>query len=87
MNAKSIIVFTNPFGDHLIFKVPTIIIGNELNINIYDLNGRVVYRKIATTIDGEIRVDGLDKLENAHYFMEILNKDIGFSVVKKIIKN
>ncbi|EDP72022.1 CUB domain-containing protein [Flavobacteriales bacterium ALC-1] len=87
LNAKSIIVFTNPFGDHLIFKVPTIIIGNELNINIYDLNGRVVYRKIATTIDGEIRVDGLDKLENAHYFMEILNKDIGFSVVKKIIKN
>lgn len=86
-NINNIKILTNPFSEHIVFNVPPILVGRELNINIYDLAGRTVFSGQFTNIEEDIKVNGLEALSKSQYFMEISNTDMGLYVVKKIIKN
>ncbi len=86
ISANDIKVLPNPFNDSVVINVSTILIGSQLNINIYDLNGRLVYEKLYSAINSQISINGLDTLEKATYFLEISNEKLSFKVVKKLIK-
>lgn len=84
---NTITIVTNPFCEHIVFSVPSVLVGSELNISIYDLGGRIVFSHSYSNIESEIRINGLDELSKSQYFMEISNVDIGLNVVKKVVKN
>ena len=79
-------VVSNPFNDQLVINTPTILTGSELNIAIYDLNGRLVYKNAHSISDAQINIDNLSQLEKSTYFLEISNEEFGLNVVKKLIK-
>lgn len=76
----------NPFNTKVVINLPSLLIGRILNVNIYDLNGRLMFNKTYTNTTNKITVDGLNPLENAAYFISITNEETGFKVVKKLIK-
>lgn len=84
--AKSIRIIPNPFNDYIMINAPSEISGAQLNVNIYDISGRLVYEKSFALADDQIRINGLEELSNAHYFMEIINEELGLKVVNKIFK-
>ncbi|WP_179339849.1 PKD domain-containing protein [Winogradskyella ludwigii] len=86
IDVNDINIFPNPFKDHVTLNVPTILLGTELSINIYDLKGRLVYKNTKTSASNEITIGNLEVLERATYFLELYNEDLGFKVVKKLIR-
>ena len=86
ITANDFMVVPNPFNEKVVINVPTIFEGNDLNINIYDLNGRLVYKNTILNSDSQINITDLNVLERATYFLEISNKKVGMKVVKKLIK-
>ncbi|SDI16398.1 PKD domain-containing protein [Winogradskyella thalassocola] len=84
--ANDIKIFPNPFKSSVVINVPTILVGSQLNINIYDLKGRLVFKNSQTSLSNEIVINNLDVLGRATYFLEVSNKEVGFKVVKKLIK-
>ena len=76
----------NPFNASVIINLPVSVIGSTLDVIIYDLNGRIVYDEIHSNLEGSITISNLNTLERAPYFLKVSNKEVGFKVVKKIIK-
>jgi hypothetical protein len=83
---KDVTIKPNPFNSVIKISLPQSFNGNDLEINIYDLNGRVVYKKRESSINGSITINKLDNLEEAPYFIKIHNKDNGITIIKKLIK-
>ncbi|RYH72942.1 T9SS type A sorting domain-containing protein, partial [Flavobacteriaceae bacterium 144Ye] len=77
----------NPFNNEITISLPLSFNNESFNINIYDLNGRVVFKNIYTSNEGIIKVNGLHRLEEAPYFIKITNNSNGFSVMRKLIKH
>ena len=85
-NLDDIKVLSNPFSDHLIINVPTILTGSQLNITIYDLNGRRVYHNKHSVSTNQITINNLDELGKSTYLLEISNEEFGLNIVKKLVK-
>ncbi|MCK8482020.1 T9SS type A sorting domain-containing protein, partial [Psychroserpens algicola] len=83
---RTVTIKPNPFKTTITINLPLSFNGSDFNINIYDLNGRIVYKKQKSSIDGEIILNDLDRLEEAPYFIRISNNDNGLVVTKKLIK-
>ena len=85
-NFGNISIKPNPFEAKIKVNLPLSLNGNELDIKLYDLNGRIVYNKNHTSIEGVISINNLNNLTRAIYFIKISDKETGLSVTKKIIK-
>ncbi|MDG5492320.1 HYR domain-containing protein, partial [Psychroserpens sp. SPM9] len=85
-NSSDVTIKPNPFNTTIDINLPISFNGTDFNINIYDLNGRVVYKKLKSSIDGHIILNDLDRLEEAPYFIKISNNENGIVVTKKLIK-
>ncbi|WP_405572720.1 PKD domain-containing protein [Winogradskyella sp. Asnod2-B02-A] len=85
-NLDDIKVLSNPFSDQLIINVPTILTGSQLDITIYDLNGRMVYQNVHSISANQITINNLGELEKSTYLLEISNEEFGLNVVKKLVK-
>ena len=83
---KNVFIQPNPFNESVTINVPQTLTGLSLDVIIYDLNGRVIYNKAHSNLEGAITIRNLNTLEKAPYFLKIANNEIGFAVVKKIIK-
>ncbi|SDS14311.1 Fibronectin type III domain-containing protein [Formosa sp. Hel1_31_208] len=83
---RDITIQPNPFNTSIKITLPLSLNGSAFNINIYDLNGRVVYKKTKSSIEGSIIINDLDRLEEAPYFIKISNTTSGIEVIKKLIK-
>ncbi|WP_296382339.1 proprotein convertase P-domain-containing protein [Winogradskyella sp.] len=79
-------ILTNPFNDKVVLNVPISLMGSPLQINIYDLNGRIVYENVYSNSNDQITINNLGSLEKATYFLEVSNENIGLNVVKKLMK-
>jgi hypothetical protein len=77
----------NPFRTSITITVPLSLNGTALEINIVDMNGRVVYKRIKAAVDGQLTLNELDRLEEAPYFIKISNRDNGIIVTRKLIKH
>jgi len=86
ITASNFKILPNPFGERVSIDLPVILYGSSLNITMYDLNGRVIYNETHSNLEGAITISNLATLEKGPYFLKIANKEVGLTVVKKIIK-
>lgn len=82
----SIEILQNPFEDVIILSLPEQMLGSKVDVVIYDLSGRQVYRQVHICDEKEIKIEHLNNLVKAQYFIEISNKTIGLKEVRKIMK-
>lgn len=85
-NYRNITIRPNPFNSVITINLPLSLNGSDFEINIYDLNGRVVYKKNNSSIQGSIIINELDDLESAPYFIKISNTINGITIIKTLIK-
>ncbi|WP_299115149.1 PKD domain-containing protein [uncultured Winogradskyella sp.] len=86
VNTNQIKVLPNPFTSLIKIDMPEAMLGRNLNVNIYDLSGRLVFQETYSNTNNLITISSIDELEDAYYFLEIYNEDIGLKTIKKIIK-
>ncbi|BAO75716.1 serine protease [Winogradskyella sp. PG-2] len=79
-------VSPNPFTSSLTIKLP-IASNDNYNLNLFDINGRIVLSESREATNGTITISNLDQLEDALYFVKITNEKSGASFTKKVIKN
>ncbi len=79
-------VSPNPFSSNIEIKLSNGL-NDHYNINLFDINGRVVLNETKIAVNGTMTITNLDKLEDALYFVKITNKQSGNSITKKVIKN
>ncbi|WP_179319288.1 PKD domain-containing protein [Winogradskyella helgolandensis] len=85
-SSEDIKVLSNLFNDQFVINVPTILAESQLNITIYDLNGRKVYQNKYSVSNNQITINNLDELGKSTYLLEISNEQFGLNVIKKIVK-
>ena len=76
----------NPFNNAITIEVPLNFNNNVFDIQIFDLNGRLVFNSINISKSNKINISGLEKLEQAPYLIRVFNKESGTYVTKKLIK-
>ncbi len=86
VDINDINVVPNPFRGSIIIDLPIALIGNDINIEIYDISGRLVFDKFYSNLNAQVTINSLEQLENTHYFLKISNQDMGINIVKKLIK-
>jgi hypothetical protein len=86
INSRNVVIRPNPFNSVITINLPLSFNGSEFEITVYDLNGRVVYKKKNSSINGSIILNELDNLEGAPYFIKISNTNNSITVTKKLIK-
>jgi len=74
----------NPFNNNFTIDLPPQFSTTNINIEIYDLNGRLVYNKSSIVNNGIIKLNNLDVLDSAPYILKISNIEAGILVVKKV---
>ncbi|MFV9551455.1 M14 family zinc carboxypeptidase [Algibacter sp. PT7-4] len=86
INLESIIVTPNPFNENITIKLPLNFNNSEFNIKVFDLNGRLVFDKKYLSINNQIHINGLNKLDQAPYLFKIVNTKTGITSYKRLIK-
>jgi len=77
----------NPFTDIIKIEIPSSLTNQSFNVNITDINGRVVLsQKENVATNGEINIDNLTNLTNSLYFLTIESTTSDLAITKKIIK-
>ncbi|MGJ8593931.1 MAG: PKD domain-containing protein [Aquaticitalea sp.] len=84
-NFDDFLIYPNPFTNKVSLRMPLNFNG-DIDIKIYDLNGRMVLETSEINVNGSVILNNLDKLENAPYFIEVMILGTGVSVIKRLIK-
>ena len=82
----SVNISPNPFTSTITIELSTGISGN-FNIDLFDINGRIVKQNSTSAVNGSMTLSELDDLEDAMYFVKITDLESGRSITKKLIKN
>ncbi|WP_299254540.1 T9SS type A sorting domain-containing protein, partial [uncultured Lacinutrix sp.] len=83
---ENISISPNPFNSYIDIKLPLRLNNERLLITIFDLNGRIIYRKNSTPLNGKIKVTELEKLDQAPYFLKIATSKSITIHTQKLIK-
>jgi hypothetical protein len=70
---NDVVVFPNPFTDHLKFKLSDHWLTNKVNVSVYDLAGRLLMLETLEVIGGQFQMDGLGFLAKGMYTFVIHN--------------
>jgi hypothetical protein len=79
-------VSPNPFTSSITVKLSNGL-NDNYNINVFDINGRIILSETKVTSNGTMTISNLDQLEDALYFVKITNERSGANITKKVIKN
>jgi len=82
---ESLQIAPNPFNDNIRITLPGNYNDSAFNISIYDINGRVVFEKEATSTNRTIDIN-LEQLKTSLYFMQLEDSATGTTVTKKIVR-
>lgn len=86
LNDRNVSIYPNPFDNNITLSLPLSLNGSDLDVNIYDLNGRLVYTKSKSIVINTMNLTNLNALEKAVYFIKISVKGTDNYVIKKLIK-
>ena len=86
-DTNQVMVTPNPFKSNVNIKLPSNFIKSDFNIKIYDLNGRLIIDRIYSSLNNQVKVTGLEKLDQAPYIFKIVNTISGVTIYKRLIKN
>ena len=82
---ETVEVSPNPFTSSITIKV-TNGLSDDYNLNLFDINGRIVLSETKAVLNGTMTISNLDQLDDALYFIKITNVRSGVSITKKVIK-
>ncbi|TDY13761.1 PQQ-dependent sugar dehydrogenase [Meridianimaribacter flavus] len=84
-DAVNFSVYPNPMKDNVTVKLPSNVSFNNLNVKLYDVQGRVIKQRKIENSQREIVFDNLSSLNSGFYFIRIMsdNKQL---LSKKLIK-
>lgn len=81
-------ILPNPFNEYITIKLPRTLSGREIEISIYDINGRLVTRRKARSRIGVIYMsDGLSRLSEGTYFVKLEDNKTQNTIMKKLVKH
>ncbi|MEL0643342.1 M14 family zinc carboxypeptidase [Olleya sp. Ti.3.14] len=83
---ENIVISPNPFNAFIDIKLPIRLNNDTISVSIFDLNGRVIYNRVTQPINGKIRLNQLESLEQAPYFLRISDSKNTFVQTQKLIK-
>ncbi|SHJ08671.1 Por secretion system C-terminal sorting domain-containing protein, partial [Algibacter luteus] len=86
LSLERLTITPNPFNDYISIKLPLGFTNSEFNIKVFDLNGRMIIDRSYTSMNNEIQIKDLDKLDQAPYLFKIINKKSGLITYKRLIK-
>ncbi|MBL7778092.1 MAG: hypothetical protein JNK66_07370, partial [Chitinophagales bacterium] len=86
-NSLSAIVYPTPFTDELTILYPCID-ATDIEIVLTDLSGRVIRKEVRELLSGKniVRIDGLNGLAIANYFLKIRDLNSGDQFIRKVAK-
>jgi hypothetical protein len=85
-NLENIKIFPNPFNHSISIRLPLGFQNHVFDIQLYDLNGRIIIKTSASTVNGLITIKDLDHLDQGVYFIKISNVKEGQSEVRQLVK-
>ncbi len=85
-NLEKTLIASNPFDNIITIKLPLSYDNSEFNIKIFDLNGRIVFNKNHSSINGKINISNLNRLMQALYLIKITDTEFGNSTIKRLMK-
>jgi hypothetical protein len=80
------ILYPVPFNDQIIIDFPNFLNNNLIQIQLYDLNGRLIFDKNQNVFDKKIQLNGLSKLSEGNYILYILDQNQKILLNRNIIK-
>ncbi|WP_338733413.1 M14 family zinc carboxypeptidase [Mangrovimonas cancribranchiae] len=83
---KNLGIYPNPFNDIVYVTLPNGLNNDSFNVDIYDINGRLVFNKSLKSNNNKLEIYGLDNLEQALYLIKITNTSTKEYVFRKLIK-
>jgi len=84
---ENIAVYPNPFNDTITVKLPTTMSNNSINMNLYDISGRLIIKSDNNlTTNNRINLSNLSSLSSGTYFLKITDISSRKTIIKKIIK-
>src|SRR5690606_13487748 len=87
LDDQDVTIRPNPFNTSITIKLPLTYNNSTFTIEVFDLNGRLVYDRLYQSMNGTINVTGLERLDEAPYFLKVTDRNTNFSVMKKLIKH
>ncbi len=85
-NLETLVVKPNPFNQRISVHLPLGFSNDTFEIKLFDLNGRLIFKQISSSINGIINIDNLESIQQGAYFIKIINKNDGKSAIKQLIK-
>ena len=80
-------IYPNPFHDHVTVKLPTQYSSNSINIELYDISGRLVLKSVNQNPEnGSVTLHHINTLSNGAYFMKVIDNVNSNSIVRQLIK-
>ncbi|APX99946.1 M14 family zinc carboxypeptidase [Lacinutrix venerupis] len=83
---ENISISPNPFNSTINILLPLNYNNEIITVTIYDLNGRVVYTKTTTPSLRKLTINGLERLDQAPYFLRLSNSKNLIIHTQKMIK-
>lgn len=77
---NTITVYPNPADNILNIKLPKTIIGNNISLKLYDINGKVITNKRASIKENTVIVN-IDKLAKGVYLLHLTNNNKNYSQI------
>jgi hypothetical protein len=86
LKLEDIIIKPNPFNQSIIMSLPLSFDGEGFDIYLFDMNGRMIIKRKAISINGTMTLENLDHFDQGVYFVKISHNADGRSFIKQLIK-
>ena len=85
-NLDIIKLFPNPFTNKISINLPSGFNNQNFKIELFDINGRPILRRNLKSINGEIKINHLENIQQGMYFIKIFTDRSEMRVIKSVIK-
>ncbi|NNE33054.1 MAG: T9SS type A sorting domain-containing protein [Winogradskyella sp.] len=85
VSLANVVVGPNPFKSSISVQLSNAY-ADEYQLDIIDINGRIITSETQEAKAGELTISNLDNLTEALYFLKITNTTNGQSITKKVVK-
>ena len=79
-------VYPNPFNDNISIKLADYSNTIDLDVLLFDINGRTIFNEIQSSNNKIINISNLNKLQQGLYFLKITNNKSGQNTVRQLFK-
>lgn len=87
IDASNLNIYPNPFNEGFTISLPRAIANEDIDISIFDINGRKVFFNTFSNASNSILVNNLDNLTSSVYIVRIESKRTKTLFTRRLVKN